>query len=301
MTSAKATPVRYYDRYQRRIVKEAIYGEAWLRFVYGNPLGRLANAAVVRRAWFSALFGAWMNTRSSARKIPAFVEKYGIDLAQFEVPEAGWRSFNEFFSRRVKPEARPLASDPRAVIFPADGRHLVYPDGADLSGLVIKGRPFTLSELLGGEQAALFEGGAMVVSRLCPTDYHRFHFPLEGVPSAARRIGGPLDSVSPVAIAAGARCLCANKRELTFLDTPNAGRVALVEVGAACVGRIVQTFEPGRMVDRGAPKGMFLFGGSTVISVFGPGRVEFSPDLVAHSSEGLETYARMGDVMGRVR
>jgi phosphatidylserine decarboxylase len=297
-----SVPVRYYDRYAGRVVEESIYGEGWLRFVYGHPLGRLANAAVVRRAWFSVLYGALMNTRRSARKVPGFIAQFGIDMSQFEVPEAGWRHFNEFFSRHVKPGARPVAPGADTLVLPADGRHLVYPDGEDVSGLVVKGRAFSLAELLGNaEIAKSFEGGSLIVSRLCPTDYHRFHFPCVGIPSAPTRIGGPLDSVSPVAIMAGARCLCANKRELTLLRTDAVGLVAMVDVGAACVGRIVQTFQPGIPVEKGAEKGYFLFGGSTVITVFEPCRMHFADDLVAHSREGLETYARMGDVMGVVR
>lgn len=302
MTNRASTPVRYYDRYAACVVEESIYGEGWLRFVYGNPLGKLANLAVVRRAWFSVLYGALMNTRRSVSKVPAFITRFGIDMGQFEVPEGGWRNFNEFFSRRIKPGARPIAAAPDTVVLPADGRHLVYPDGSDLSGLVVKGRGFSLAELLGdAELAKSFEGGSLIVSRLCPTDYHRFHFPFHGVPFATRRIGGPLDSVSPVAIRAGSRCLCANKRELTLLKTDDIGCVAMVDVGAACVGRIVQTFEPGVPVGKGTEKGYFLFGGSTVITVFEQGRIQFADDLVANSQEGLETYARMGDVMGLVR
>ncbi len=295
--------VLYFDRYRKTMVEEAVYGEGWLRFVYGNPLGRVARFAAVKRAWFSLLFGAWMNSKASAGWIADFVVHYAIDLSEFEPPAAGeWASFNEFFSRRVKPGARPIDADPLATILPADGRHLAYPDGADLSGLVVKGRPFTLAELLGGRDAAApFEGGALLVSRLCPTDYHRFHFPLAGIPGEARKIKGPLDSVSPVALAAGARSLAENKRAVTILQTEIFGRVALVEVGAACVGRIVQGFVPGRPVAKGDPKGLFLFGGSTVITVFEPGRLVFAEDLAANSAKGIETYARMGDRLGTRR
>jgi len=160
----------------------------------------------------------------------------------------------------------------------------------------------SLAELLGGKEAAApFQGGALLVSRLCPTDYHRFHFPLAGIPGEARKIKGPLDSVSPVALAAGARSLAENKRAVTILQTEKFGRVALVEVGAACVGRIVQGFVPGRPVAKGDPKGLFLFGGSTVITVFEPGRLVFAEDLAANSAKGIETYARMGDRLGTRR
>jgi phosphatidylserine decarboxylase len=294
--------ISFYDRYSHKEVREAVYAERWLRWTYGTVTGRAASWVALRRIWFSVLAGKWMNTRASARKIPAFVERYGIDMNQFDVPDDGWNSFNEFFSRKVRPVARPVNTGERTVVLPADGRHLAYADGADLSGLVVKGRPFTLVELLGDVALAQrFEGGALVVSRLCPTDYHRFHFPLAGVPGVVTKLPGPLDSVSPIALAAGARSLAANKREVTILQTPIAGDVALVEVGAACVGRIVQSFLPGSTVNKGDEKGYFLFGGSTVITVFQPGCVDLAPDLLNHSARGMETYARMGDAMGQIK
>ncbi len=302
-TDAAAQPVRYFDRYENRVVEEAIYGERWLRWAYDNPLGRLTNSAILRRAWFSVLYGAWMNTRESAKRVPAFIRDYHIDMDHFESqPRGEWKSFNQFFVRELKAGARPLREEANVLVLPADGRHSAYADGADLSGLVVKGRPFTLEELLGDMNLAeRFRGGAMVISRLCPTDYHRFHFPFEGVPSEAERIDGPLDSVNPIAIAAGARSLCANKRELTLLNTDNAGMIALLEVGAACVGRIVQSFEAGKAVAKGQEKGMFLFGGSTTITIFEPGRVTLADDLLKNTSRGLETYARMGDIMATLR
>ena len=302
MSQPAPTPVCYYDRYQKRVVEEAIYGEKWLRWAYANPLGRLATWAIIRRAWFSVIVGARMNSSASAKRIPDFIRQYSIDMSQFEIPESGWGSFNDFFIRRVKASARPIDADSNSIILPADGRHIAYPDGADLKKLVVKGRPFTLEELLGNKELAQhFEGGTLVVSRLCPTDYHRFHFPLAGTPSPSKTLDGPLDSVSPVAICEGARSLCANKRELTLLDTPAAGRVAIVEVGAACVGRIVQTYRADKPVKKGDEKGYFLFGGSTVISVFERGRVELAADIVEQSANGIETYARMGDVLGHVK
>ena len=240
-----------------------------------------------------------MNTRRSAKSIPGFISRYAIDMNQYETPEGGWASFNAFFSRKLQPGARPIDPDPRTVVLPADGRHSAYPDGADLSGLVVKGRRFTLAELLGdADLARRFEGGALVVSRLCPTDYHRFHFPLAGIPGAAAKRVGSLDSVSPIALAAGARSLCANKREVTVLKTRDAGDVALVEVGAACVGRIVQSYRPGVEAARGGEKGYFLFGGSTVITIFEPGRIWLATDIVEQTAQGVETYARMGDALG---
>jgi phosphatidylserine decarboxylase len=300
--SRSRTELLVFDRHLKTIFKEAIYGERWLRMVYGSSIGRVSSRVALGSAWFSVVCGAWMNTRFSARSIPSFVARYSIDMDDFEVPKDGWRSFNEFFSRRLRPGARPVDVGENVVVLPSDGRHSAYPDDADLSGLVVKGRPFTLEELFGGAEAARpFKGGALVVSRLCPTDYHRFHFPLSGIPSAARPIRGGYDSVSTVAIRAGARSLCENKRSITILHTQSCGDVALIEVGAACVGRIEQTFAPDVPVSKGDEKGFFLFGGSTVITVFRRGCVELAEDLVRQTAAGIETCARMGERMGTVR
>ncbi len=300
-SNKESDPVRYLDRESGQVIEEAIYGERWLRWTYGSPLGRLTNALLLRRAFFSVLFGAWMNSRASAGRIPAFIESFGIDMRQFEAPASGkWRSFNEFFARALRPGARPVCEGADAIALPADGRHSAWAGGTDLSCLCVKGRPFTVAELLAdAELAQRFAGGALVVSRLCPTDYHRFHFPADGVPGAAWRIRGHLDSVSPIALAAGVRSLCANKRELTLLETPHCGCVALVEVGAACVGRIEQSYKPGKAVHMGDEKGRFLFGGSTVITLFEPGRVTLAEDLTAATAKGMETYAKMGTLLGQ--
>ena len=138
----------------------------------------------------------------------------------------------------------------------------------------------------------------MLISRLCPVDYHRFHFPVAGVPAENRLINGWLYSVSPVALRRNIRYLVENKRELTLIDAPAFGTVAMLEVGATNVGSILQSFTAGRPVEKGAEKGFFAFGGSCVITLFARDRIRFDDDIVAQSAQGRETYARMGDRLG---
>jgi phosphatidylserine decarboxylase len=184
-------------------------------------------------------------------------------------------------------------------VLPADGRHLAFPDVDTADGFYVKGAKFTLSELLGDEKlAARFAGGSMLISRLCPSDYHRFHFPVSGIPSEARLVQGSLYSVSPIALRRNILYLVRNKRFVTLIEAPDFGTVAMIEVGATNVGSIVQSFLPGRAVVKGEEKGMFAFGGSCVITLFQEGRVTFDDDLVGQSASCVETYARMGDRMG---
>ena len=138
----------------------------------------------------------------------------------------------------------------------------------------------------------------MLISRLCPSDYHRFHFPASGIPSEAKLIKGSLYSVSPIALRRNIKYLVMNKRFLTLIDTPEFGNIAMIEVGATNVGSIVQTFTPKQAVVKGVEKGLFAFGGSCVITLFAEGRMMFDTDLLAQSEKCIETYARMGDRLG---
>jgi phosphatidylserine decarboxylase len=148
--------------------------------------------------------------------------------------------------------------------------------------------------------ATQFAKGSVLISRLCPVDYHRFHFPCAGTPSAPRLINGPLYSVSPIALRRRPTILWENKRLVTVLETETLGRVLLLEIGATCVGAVTQTYAAGTSVKKGDEKGYFSFGGSSTITLFEPGKVRFSEDLLHHSVEGRELYARMGQPAGTV-
>ncbi len=291
-------PVTFYNRLTSQLEQEAIYGEGPLRFVYENPLGRGLLELLVKRGWFSRWYGWRMSRPASRARIAPFIANYGLDVAEFADPVESFRSFNEFFFRKLKPEARPIAAE--GVVFPADGRHLGFQNVAEVPGVFVKGQHFDIPALLGDDAlAARYREGTLVLSRLCPVDYHRFHFPCSGTPGAPRLINGPLYSVNPVALRRRLAYLWENKRVITELVTPDLGTVLLIEIGATNVGSIVQTFTPGQPVSKGAEKGYFKFGGSSTITLFEPGKVKLAEDLVAQSAEQRELYARMGDVMGQ--
>lgn len=292
-------PIRYYDRYTRTVKTEQVFGERWLRFAYENPGGRFFVWLLARRAVFSKWYGRKMNKRESALRILPFITKYNVNADEFAKSPFDYKTFNEFFYRALKPEARPIAPGENVAVFPADGRHLAFQDIQAAAGFYVKGATFSFAELLGDDQVAeKFAGGAMVISRLCPVDYHRFHFATEGIPSEPRLIDGWLYSVSPVALRRRLHYLIENKRVITLVESGRFGTVAMVEVGATNVGSIQQSFVPGRPIEKGAEKGLFAFGGSCVITIFQRGRIRFDADVVAKSAEQMETYARMGDRLG---
>jgi phosphatidylserine decarboxylase len=301
-----AEPIRFFNRYTRTVETEKVFGERWLKLAYENPVGRLFVWLVARRHFFSWWYGRKMNKRVSALRILPFITTYNIDVDEFAKSPFDYKTFNEFFYRALKPSVRPIAEGERVAVFPADGRHLVFPNVETVPGFYVKGASFTLAELFGEQElgadarplASKFAGGAMTISRLCPVDYHRFHFPVSGLPSEGRLINGWLYSVNPVALKRNLHYLVQNKRVLTLIETPVFGTVAMFEVGATNVGSIQQTHVPGRAVTKGDEKGLFAFGGSCVITVFQRGRITFDADLLAPSAEHMEVYARMGDRLG---
>lgn len=238
-----------------------------------------------------------MDKPSTREKIQPFIEQYELDPSDFEKTPEDFEHFNDFFYRKLKPTARPIHDAP--AVFPADGRHLGFQNAEDIQGAFIKGQKWNLRALIDNDELyEVFKGGSLVLSRLCPVDYHRFHFPCSGTPSENTVINGPLFSVSPIALRQQLAYMWQNKRTRTVLDSPDFGKVLIQEIGATCVGSIHQTFTPGQPVQKGDEKGYFAFGGSSTITIFQPGKIKLAQDLVENSAQQRELYARIGDFMG---
>ena len=294
-----AAPIRYFHRTKQVVETEQVYGGDWLQWTYGTGLGKFALHALVKRALVSRYYGWKMAQRGSAHRVLPFIVDYNLDVDEFAKKPYSFKSFNEFFYRALKPGARPVAPGDGVAVLPADGRHLAFQNVDGAEGFYAKGQRFDLPAFLGSaELGREFAGGALLISRLCPVDYHRFHFPVAGTPGEPRLINGWLYSVSPVALRQNLAYLWENKRMVTLVESPVFGRVAVCEIGATMVGTIQQLYVPGRAVAKGEEKGLFKFGGSCVVTVFPPGRIKFDADLVSHSAAGLEVYARMGERLG---
>lgn len=294
--------VQYIDRATGRIEIEKIYGHKALSLLYGDSFASQIFSFLLlplfsRIPWVSKFYGWLQKRRSSAKRIAPFIQAYGVDTSEFE--EAQFASFNDFFIRKLKKSARLIDSDPKRAVLPADGRYLVFPDLPNVKRFYMKEQPFDLATFLQNEAySRRFAEGSMVIARLCPTDYHRFHFPVDGTPGIATAIPGPLFSVNPVALRKRLSILWENKRMITEIETERFGTVLYVEIGATCVGTICQTYTPDQRVRKGDEKGYFSFGGSCLALLFERGRIQFDADFVANSEKGLETKANMGQSLG---
>jgi phosphatidylserine decarboxylase len=281
-------PITLLNRHTGRMETEQVYGEKWLQRIYGNPLGKLTLHTVVKRALFSKLYGWAMDRPSSARRVEPFVKAFGLDPSEFADPDLkSYRTFNDFFYRKLKASARPLDPRPEMAVLPADGRHLGFPDASRVNGIFAKGQTFDIPALVAdralGERYAR---GTVVCSRLCPVE-----------PVLAK---GKLYSVNPIALRRSATYLWQNKRQRVTIDAGPFGLVTMVSVGATNVGTIIETYQPGQAVAKGDEKGYFRFGGSFVATIFEPGRIKLEDDLIHAGETAVEVYAKVGSPLGRL-
>lgn len=287
--------------------KEKVYGGRALLLLYGNSLfSRLIRIPLLflaaKTPFFSALYGFFQKLPFSKRKIVPFIKTYQVDASEFLKPINQFTSFNDFFIRKLKPEARPIALKKEVAIIPADGRYYFYQNIEEADGFIVKGKKFSLSTLLHNSNlASQFSGASMVMARLCPSDYHRFHFPIDCIPSSSKLINGYLYSVNPISIHQNIHIFTENKRMLCLLKNELFGDVLYLEIGATNVGSIRQTYVPHVPQEKGAEKGYFEFGASALVLLFQRDRIVFDNDLVAATQKELEIHCLMGQSMGEIK
>lgn len=298
--------IHYFDRVTGKECEELVYGAKGLRLLYGDGLfARLIGTPLAYLLagipFFSAFYGYLQSHPSSRKKVAPFIKEFGVDVSEFADDPATFRSFNDFFIRRLKRSARPIAADPHTAIIPADARYLFYQRIDQADGFVVKGEKFDLATLLDDQALAeKYSKGSMAIARLCPTDYHRFHFPCDCVPGETKYINGWLYSVNPMAIKKDIEIFTQNKRTLCTLESPLFGNVLFLEIGATFVGAIHQTYTPNKFYPKGAEKGYFSFGASSLIVLFPSDSIKFDADLVAASKRHVEIRCLLGQSMGKV-
>ena len=267
--------------------------DRFLEWMYGTRPGRLLVKLMIRPG-VSRAAGWLLDRRVSALAVRPFIRKNHICMDDFE--QRRFRSFNDFFTRRVLPGKRPVDDAPGHLIAPCDSKLTVYDIRPD-SRFRVKGTEYTLEGLLQSKELAeTFLGGTLLLFRLTVGDYHRYTYIDSGFVTGSTRIPGVFHTVNP---AAASRCPIyrENTREYSLLESLRFGTVLQMEVGAAMVGRIVNA--PGsRNVHRGEEKGRFEFGGSTVIVLLQKGRAILDADLLRNTAQDAETVVRLGERIG---
>ena len=265
-----------------------------LEVIYGHALTRMLLRPFLSPA-VSDICGKFLSTRFSRRIIPSFVKKNHIDLSIYEKQE--FDSYNAFFTRKIKAEQRPINDQKNVLISPSDGKVTAYPI-TQKGRFWIKHTQYTAAQLLKDERLAEhYMGGWIYVIRLTVDDYHRYCYVADGRKSRQRKIRGVLHTVNPVANDYYP-IYKMNSREYCLLKTKEFGTILLMEVGALMVGKINNHEEDSAQVKRGDEKGMFEFGGSTIVVMTEPGMTKPDKDIIQNTKVQAETLIKMGEPIG---
>lgn len=264
-----------------------------LRKLYTSVWGRMLLKPLVS-PWISRLGGTFMDQGCSKFLIPMFIRANKVDMSPYIKRE--YSSYNDFFTREIKPEERMIDYDERHLVSPSDGKISAYRLDKD-SHFWVKHTCYNLSGLLHSQRLAdKFRDGYAVVIRLTVDNYHRYCYPADGIKTENFRIPGVFHTVNPIACEM-LPVYKENTREFTLLRTKYFGDILQMEVGALMVGRICNYHGRSR-VRKGEEKGKFEFGGSTVILLLDRKKVQIREGLLEHTENGYETLFQMGQMIG---
>lgn len=264
-----------------------------LDFFYRTFLGRLLLKIVISKP-ISDLGGLYMNSRFSKIKINRFIDKN--DINTFEYDDKKYKSYNDFFTRKVISCKRPIMSNKNALISPCDGKVLAYTINDDLT-LKIKDSYYSIDTLVNESIMEEYKGGSALVFRLSTDNYHRYCYIDSGTKGKNYHIKGVFHTVQPISLK-NYNFFKTNSREYTILNTNNFDKVIQVEVGALMVGRIKNNHEEYEY-KKGEEKGYFEFGGSTIVLLFKKGVITLDNDIIENSKENIETIVKYGEKIGK--
>jgi phosphatidylserine decarboxylase len=289
--------IKFYNRETKKVEIEKVYGDKAVKWLYGSTLGKFLSPLICSSA-LSHFYGLFQSAPQSASKIKPFIKNFHINMQDYI--EEDFKSFNDFFIRRFKEGKRHFPIEPNTLGSPCEARYYAYKKIMPELKIPVKGSFLSPSDLIKNEKwNHFFENGPLLLARLCPVDYHRFHYPDSGYTLDSYPIHGKLHSVNPIALKKRGSIFLENERRVSILETQNFGKLAYIEVGATMVGKIVQT-NLAKSFQRGAEKGYFLFGGSTVIVIGEPGKWIPDLDLLENTSNNLETYIKLGSPIAKV-
>ncbi|EOH95115.1 phosphatidylserine decarboxylase [Enterococcus haemoperoxidus ATCC BAA-382] len=264
-----------------------------VHFLYKNPIGRFMLKGLIQPP-LTKVAGVYLNSALSKRMIKRFIKKNKLQMDEYET--MSYRSFNHFFMREIKPEARILSKGESSLGAPCDGKVTVYPINKSQT-FNIKNSEYDLAELLDSTSLAEeWQAGCAVIFRLTPDDYHHYYFITEGTIIGHQKIEGVFHTVQPVAIH-NQPVFSRNSREITIIETEKFGKIAQIEVGALMVGKIKNLKKSGNC-QRFEKKGWFEFGGSTVILLFQKNQVQIDPEIWMNTENNLETIVKFGQAFG---
>lgn len=275
--------MKYYNLKTNKYI-EIEENNRGLNFLYSNVFGRIILKIVISKP-IRNIYNKYMTSKYSLKKIDKFIKDNNINMDEYQ--EENYKSFNDFFIRKIKDDKRKVSKGLFAI---ADSKLSVYKID-DNSSFKVKNSIYTIDELLQSDGSS-FKDGYALIFRLCVDDYHHYVYPDDGEVLSNKHINGVLHTVQPLAFKKY-KVFSENDREVTFLNTKKYGEMAYIEVGAMMIGKIVN--EKVTKFKRGEEKGHFEFGGSTVILLFKKDQIKINKKIIENSKKEIETIVKLGD------
>ncbi|ORY24008.1 phosphatidylserine decarboxylase-domain-containing protein [Naematelia encephala] len=304
---ANSANILVQDRRTGQLMEEkmAVYVRLGIRVLYKGAKSRMEGGRARRLLKsLSVKQGLKYDSPASALDIPSFIAFHNLDVSEILDPLESFKTFNEFFYRKLKPDARPVEEpgNEGRLVSCADCRMMAFESVSEATRLWIKGREFSVGRLLGPTYKDIwdkYDGGALGIFRLAPQDYHRFHSPVRGRVGKSAFIEGEYYTVNPQAVRTTLDVYGENVRKVVPIESEEFGTVMTVWIGAMMVGSILTTCKEGEIVERTEELGYFAFGGSTIVCLFEKGVLKWDEDLLQNGRAAIETLVRMGMGIGR--
>lgn len=282
---------KYIDRVTKEIKEEN--SPTGANFLYNNFFGRIILKLATKR-FTSRIVGKYLDSKMSIKLINNFIKDNNINMNDYQNKE--YKSFNEFFSRKIKNGKRTFSNNKNDFCSPCDCKLSVYKINDDKT-IFVKGKEYTTESILRDESLAKeYKDGYMFVFRLGVTDYHRYCYIDDGRSLSKKQINGKFHTTSPVAFKRY-KVFQENQREYEVLKTKNFGEIIQMEVGAMLVGKIVNNYK--KTFNRSDEKGYFLYGGSTIIIMIKKDILEVDKDIIENSNNDLETCIKQGEKIAK--
>lgn len=262
-------------------------------FLYNTLLGRII-LKLITLPFFSKIGGLFLSTSFSKIFLKIFINKNKIDMSSY--PKVKYKSFNDFFSREITKEKRPINKTPNLLISPCDGKISCYKINKE-NKFKIKGSYYSILSLLESDVYKEYNNGTALIIRLGVDDYHRYSYIDDGTKEDNHFIKGILHTVRPIALN-NYDIYKKNQREYTILNTKNFDKVIQVEVGALMVGKIINHHQK-HSFKRGEEKGYFKFGGSTIVLLFKDNIIKIDQDIIENTKKRIETTIKLGEQIGK--
>lgn len=258
-------------------------------FLYQTKLGRIL-LKLIYIPIISKISGLYFNLKISKLSIKKFIKKNNINMDEYEQKE--YHNFNDFFTRNIIPEKRPINKDKNVLISPCDAKLTCYKISEN-NGFKIKNSIYTIEDLLQTKEYNQYKNGYVLIFRLAVDDYHHYCYIDDGTSDDIHRIKGKLHTVRPIALE-NYPVFVQNERTWQTLHTKHFNDIIQIEVGALMVGKIINLNKT--KYQKGEEKGYFKFGASTIILLVND--INIDKDILNNTKNKIETIVKMGEQIG---